>query len=353
MDTNPISLSYILPLYNVSQHLEKCLSSIIAQGLPPGTFEVILVDDGSKDSSLSIARSWQDRHSEIKVISQTNQGQSVARNVGLSLAKGTYIWFIDSDDFILKRCAVPLLRHALAVDLDLITFRVNLVEEGVAPTHAFNDKLPIDNVSTGPDYIATYNYNNSPCLYLIKHAFIKKIGLRFIEGRYCEDGMFTLALISSSCRIAHYPSTAYVYVRHAVSTTQSTTAEHSLKVIDDFIYAIGFIEKFVKAKISETAVSRQYLDRVRSRQDSYTLFLCIRLLRAPLAASVILEHYDYLRSQRWLPLASLSGTEYPGLKYKLLKCLLKHRTLFIIAVRLYRFSVSIYDVITNKAVRLI
>src|SRR5690554_5037323 len=92
------TFSIIIPIYNTSVYLNNCVGSIVSQSF--GDFELILVDDGSTDDSLSLCRSWQQKDDRIQVYNQENKGQGSARNLGLKKAKGKYILFIDSDDAI-------------------------------------------------------------------------------------------------------------------------------------------------------------------------------------------------------------------------------------------------------------
>jgi glycosyltransferase involved in cell wall biosynthesis len=91
-------ISIIIPFYNVEQYFNKCIESIHNQSFQE--FEAILVDDGSSDSSLAIARNWESKDTRFHVIVQNNQGVSAARNKGISKAKGDYICFIDADDCV-------------------------------------------------------------------------------------------------------------------------------------------------------------------------------------------------------------------------------------------------------------
>ena len=90
--------SIIVPVYNTEQFLDKCVSSILAQTY--NDFELILVDDGSPDNCSQICDKYAQSDSRIKVIHKKNSGVSSARNLGISVARGTYIWFVDSDDYI-------------------------------------------------------------------------------------------------------------------------------------------------------------------------------------------------------------------------------------------------------------
>ncbi|HJS00822.1 MAG TPA: glycosyltransferase, partial [Flavobacterium sp.] len=96
-------LSIIVPVYNVENYLRRCLNSLLDQDLCLDDYEIIIVNDGSTDSSLRIAQEYGNKFSSIKIISQENQGLSEARNVGIRNALGQYIYFIDSDDFIQKK----------------------------------------------------------------------------------------------------------------------------------------------------------------------------------------------------------------------------------------------------------
>lgn len=95
-----VKLSIIIPVYNVELYIEKCLQSCLSQDIPYDEYEIIVVNDGSPDGSLAIAESIAKTTTNMTIISQKNGGLSAARNTGMSVAKGEYIWFVDSDDWI-------------------------------------------------------------------------------------------------------------------------------------------------------------------------------------------------------------------------------------------------------------
>ena len=92
-----VSFSVVIPVYNAEKYLSRCLDSILAQ---KGTFEIIAVNDGSKDKSLQILQDYAKKHSNIRIINQKNQGVSAARNTGMAVAENEYITFIDADDWL-------------------------------------------------------------------------------------------------------------------------------------------------------------------------------------------------------------------------------------------------------------
>ena len=98
-DTKPV-LSIIIPIYNAEEYLEECLESVINQEVPFDEYEIICIDDGSTDNSNSILEKYNKIIDNLTVFYQNNNGVSSARNKGIKLAKGDYIWFVDADDFI-------------------------------------------------------------------------------------------------------------------------------------------------------------------------------------------------------------------------------------------------------------
>lgn len=107
---NDILLSFVIPVYNVEDYIKKCVNSILNQGC--SQIEIILIDDGSTDSSGAICDEFAESSCLVKVVHQKNMGHSFARNNGLNLASGKYISFIDSDDFINENCLSEMLLWA-------------------------------------------------------------------------------------------------------------------------------------------------------------------------------------------------------------------------------------------------
>ena len=115
-----MDLSIIIPVYNVERYIRACLESIFKQGLDNDCFEVIIVNDGTKDRSMEVIADIISQHDNITVINQENQGLSVARNNGMAVAKGKYIIMPDSDDLLIEKSLKPLLAKALDTKVDLV-----------------------------------------------------------------------------------------------------------------------------------------------------------------------------------------------------------------------------------------
>jgi len=115
-----MDLSIIVPVYNVEQYIRTCIESIYKQGLDEDRFEVLIVNDGTKDRSMEVIQDIIAQHKNIVVINQENQGLSMARNNGMAKAKGQYILLTDSDDMLIDGSLKPLLDMALETEADLV-----------------------------------------------------------------------------------------------------------------------------------------------------------------------------------------------------------------------------------------
>ena len=124
-----MKLSIIVPVYNVADYLPKCLDSLLAQDLPQNEYEIIVVNDGSTDNSGNIAQQYADKYANITLINQANQGLSGARNTGIKCAKGDYIQFVDSDDYVDIHLFERLQHIIEQYDPDIIKISHDIVSE--------------------------------------------------------------------------------------------------------------------------------------------------------------------------------------------------------------------------------
>jgi glycosyltransferase involved in cell wall biosynthesis len=198
-------LSIVLPVYNVEAYVEECLLSIKNQSFED--FEVIVVNDGSTDSSLSVVEKTISGDSRFKIISQVNRGLSVARNTGVGNASGEYLTFLDSDDKISDGALLKLSKLCLNNDLDMIAYGTSVFyENGVVTTQEFNYDRPtslLGHINTGRNFfkisIDEQKYRPSACMYWIKSSLARKY--EFFPGVAHEDNLYTTqALLDNECR---------------------------------------------------------------------------------------------------------------------------------------------------------
>lgn len=178
---NNIFVSIIVPVYNVEQYLRESVESIICQ--INEDWELILVDDGSPDRCPQICDKYAENDSRIKVIHQKNQGVAVARNTGLDVAQGEWIWFVDSDDWIAED-SIEVLEKSLSINsYDLVMFEYVRWTDG----KSVKNSTLIDNAKCYNDFLCrNICFHNQRMLF--RNDIIRQNKLRFTEGiRLAED----------------------------------------------------------------------------------------------------------------------------------------------------------------------
>lgn len=190
---NNIIISIVIPVYNVEKYLDECLESIIKNYNT--NIEVILVDDGSTDKSGVLCDKYDKEHEFISVIHKKNGGLSSARNVGIEKAKGKYIWFVDSDDYISNDSISNIIEEAKK-DTDLIIGNY-LVFYPNGNKEIYQDFSESLKVSVLPYEYFNYlgNVSYAAVRFIIKKDLIYKYNLRFMEGIYHEDEEWTTRIL--------------------------------------------------------------------------------------------------------------------------------------------------------------
>lgn len=222
-----IKLSIVVPTYNVEKYLEKCLRSCVIQNIPPSEYEIIVVNDGSKDNSLSIAESFASNYSNVYVISQVNKGLSAARNKGLQRAQGEYVWFIDSDDWIKENCLNDLMSYCKDIDILCLGYIMDF-EDGTQSIQVM-PQTPLKN--RGIDLLCTNNFCVPAQFYVYKKTFLINNQLRFFEGIFHEDMEFTPRMLYKASCINIYPTPVYYYFIRANSITTTVNSKKSFDLI--------------------------------------------------------------------------------------------------------------------------
>lgn len=187
-------LSIIIPVYNVEKYVRSSLESIFRQGLEEDDFEVIIVNDGTKDRSMEVIEDIISQHTNITVINQENLSLSVARNNGIAAAKGEYILMPDSDDLLIENSLKPLLEKALETKADLVVADfLEMDDEEIAKIQTIDQPPFIVKERKGEElYLEDYNPGQSYVWrVLYRRAFLQENHISFVPGISCQDVPYT------------------------------------------------------------------------------------------------------------------------------------------------------------------
>lgn len=233
-------LSFIIPMYNCERYIASCLDSILKSGLQEGTFEIIVVNDGSSDGGPAIAQEYAGRYGNVRYLTQENQGQSVARNYGLREAESEYIWFIDGDDKL--ESSFMDVNNILSdhPTLDILAVKLQKVTENgeFAGVECSQQKLIHNVIMSGRDAVINGYDPSSVCALIIRRQLMLEHNLRFYEGITHQDVELSYRLMSHAASVYFSDIMPYVYILHPNSTSQSVNPQKKIKYLSDEIIII-------------------------------------------------------------------------------------------------------------------
>lgn len=279
-----MKLTIVIPVYNVEDYIRGTLDSIYNQKVDEQLFEVIVVNDGTPDNSMDIVKEFAVVHSNLSMINQQNQGLSAARNAGIKVAKGDYIWVVDSDDCVTENSIV----EAFAIikkhhDVDMFCF--DLYEQRgkkLMPTSLFTKasyQKYYGEVHDGYFYCRKLPTGVSQ-KFLFRRGFLQENHLEFTPGIYHEDQDFLIRCYTKAKRILPLRKIWYIY---NIRESGSITSTFKIKRFHDLLWIINNFRRLsdetddvnVRTILEEGVFSLVYgllVSRYRNIED-YRIFL--------------------------------------------------------------------------------
>ena len=259
-------ISVIIPVYNTEKYLKRCLDSVIAQEYKD--LELVLINDGSTDNSEQLINEYKTKYPElISYYNKENTGVADTRNFGIKKAKGEYIMFLDSDDYI-DTALLKNLEEYINKNIDLIKFKLQRVnEEGetleIVPGATFEE-------TTGEEgFNKLYSTDvllDSPCVYLIKKEILTKNNLKFMVGTEHEDfGLvpFIIVLAKTMVSVNFY---GYYYIQSENSITRNENYKKTIKKAYDALKhydnAIELTQKLKLGKLTKQNIKIYYTNAI-------------------------------------------------------------------------------------------
>lgn len=226
-----ILITIVIPSYNVEKYLSKCLDSIVLQDLGLYNIEIIVVNDGSTDSTEDIAKSYAAKFAFIQVICQPNKGLSAARNTGLSIAKGKYVWFIDSDDWIKLDSLKGLIDLCELNDIDVLAIGRIIAKDDHEYKRNINTQYK-RTVISGETCLSENLFEIPAQLYIFNRAYLNYNNLYFAVGKLHEDKEFTLRSIYYARKFYYSDEFVYYHLQRSGSITKVPNPKRCLDLID-------------------------------------------------------------------------------------------------------------------------
>ena len=249
-------ISVIVPVYNAERYIRQCLDSILTQDF--ADFELMIVDDGSTDSSLELCKDYSEKDSRIRLFHKENAGPSSARNFALTRANGEYLLFLDSDDYWLDNsCLGRLYQIALDNNLDIVRGELKQVDEkgddfGITSNLDSRMNIAWKVLSSGEFYRDAIRGQNFLFLSLFRKSVV--CTYRFDENlKFFEDGEFYARVLLSNLRCMYVPICFYAYRVNPFSITNSGNVKN---LQDSFLIGEIFAEYTVQAE--DEIIAKEY-----------------------------------------------------------------------------------------------
>lgn len=235
-------LSFVVPMFNASSSIEKCLVSTQKQDIPASDYEVVVINDGSTDDSLVVAKKVSTCYQNIHIYSQSNSGLSIARNAALDRAKGNYIFFLDSDDWISENCLNKIVTACEKNNLDMLRIcAANVIND--VPIRRFS--LEDGKIVTGKEMLK----GNVPAcapFSVYSRDFLNRHNLRFYPGIFHEDNEFTPRAFYLAERVSALNDIIYYVNQTQGSITRSVNVKKPLDLTIVMKNLDYFSHKYIK-----------------------------------------------------------------------------------------------------------
>ena len=229
-------------MYNAEKYIGICLDSILGSNLLKEEYEIVIVNDGSQDKSPEIAQDYASRYSNVRYLTQENQGQSTARNYGIKTCKGEYVWCVDADDKVISEQLTKIIQ---ALDeyknLDILAIQLqNVTEEGqYLDVECSQPTLEHNKVLSGVEAILSGYNPSSICALITKKQLFIDNNIFFVKGITHQDVELTYRLMPCAMKVVFSDIIPYLYIYHPNSTSKSMVPEKKIKYIKDDIYIIN------------------------------------------------------------------------------------------------------------------
>ena len=239
-----ILLSFIVPVYRVEPYLRQCLDSILAQNLDEARYEVVMVDDGSPDGCPAICDAYAAARPNFVVIHKANGGLSSARNAAMKVARGRYVFFVDSDDFLLPQSVGRMLDIAMAHSLQMMVFSYIKVEESAEASSYEPPRQDSEPVFGSGLEVFPRRYEGMAVQYIVDRQFLLGTGLTFSEGHLMEDSIYTLELTTQARKAGFVDVPCYCYRFNSDSILHNKALERQPLLVESHTWQVEQLKRY-------------------------------------------------------------------------------------------------------------
>ena len=256
-------LSIIIPVYKVEKYIRDTLQSIYRQQYDENLFEVIVINDGTPDDSMRIVAEFTNKHANLHIINQKNQGLSCARNAGLKIAQGEYVWFVDSDDTVTEESIGKVIECIERSKADVIGFSILKVSEANRVSEVesaiWNEHCRFSSNQIVCDKSILFSLHTGAAVrYVYRRAFLQMNHLRFYPGILYEDQEFLPRVFSLA---NSFYISSFISYRYLLRSSGSIMSQFSLRSLRDTLTIVRSYETWLQEEIKgKSALINAYIN---------------------------------------------------------------------------------------------
>lgn len=265
-----MKLSVIIPYYNAEKYIGKLLDALLQQGFQSEEYEILVIDDGSTHD-IQIVKEYCNKHNSIKYYHQNNAGVSAARNTGIKVARGEYLFFCDSDDMVIENVFEKIYKAARGSQLDVLFFnRIILNENEVYSAKLENNTGELSQICSGKDFYARNpRIPTGPWHYIVRRELVESHGLKFPSNAFnVEDVSFLYDIFCVAEYASKIELDGYLWIQHNESATHDLPRNKALAYCNAFVW---IIKKGVALIDGEQ--NNGFVDALNNRIASHSLIM--------------------------------------------------------------------------------
>lgn len=321
-----LKLSIIIPMYNAEKYIANCIDSILKSDLSKDIYEILVINDGSKDRGPEIVQEYVSNNSNIHYLSQENQGQSSARNNGINHCCGKYVWFIDADDKVDSNCNQIIKELSSFPQVDILAVKLRDVEEdgSYISDSCAQPTLTHNQVMSGREAIISGYNPSSVCALITKRELFIENNFYFVPGITHQDVELSYRLMAHAQKVIFTHLCPYIYIQHPTSVSHNKLASKKLKYLSDDITILHSFENLSKEfTLSDPVLSSAIDKRIKSIQLGIVWGL-LRNKKSLKEIGIYNEYFSLLKKENVYPLT----IQYDSFKKRAMAYLLNLKFFF-------------------------
>ena len=336
-----MKLSVLITMYNAEKYIKRCLDSLLNQDISKFDYEIIIMNDGSTDSSELIINDYIIQNPNIILYNDVNEGPYVKRNKALKLARGNFVYFVDADDYLAYNSLGRILDYAIDKNLDVLGFGSLATPlpdqfELLTPFEPNNEPK----IMNGREFLAEHRYMRYELWwYFINKDYIENSGFKFYEGKFQADVLFTIQTFLNAEKTAYCPVEIYRYFTSPNSIMRTNSRANLNKILSSTKMMILKVNSLIEgAKANYENKYPKMLKNLLYRRDKHNFHMITRMVKQDFKYSEVSDFVKFLKQNNSYPLVHFKDKNETSFRFEIFNVIINNPYLLGLFFSVYRLS---------------